>query len=104
MFARAQPAHEAHELSLLDRHTSLRGFANGDVQEEGAAGALNHRRAVVVDDDRVRVIGHFKVQVLVRGALGERAPGRAMLEGVVPVSYTHLRAHETDSYLVCRLL
>ena len=21
-----------------------------------------------------------------------------------PVSYTHLRAHETDSYLVCRLL
>src|SRR5665647_3825643 len=23
---------------------------------------------------------------------------------VVPVSYTHLRAHETDSYLVCRLL
>src|SRR5680860_141577 len=25
-------------------------------------------------------------------------------EGVSPVSYTHLRAHETDSYLVCRLL
>src|SRR5680860_386919 len=23
--------------------------------------------------------------------------------GVPPVSYTHLRAHETDSYLVCRL-
>src|SRR5680860_979592 len=23
---------------------------------------------------------------------------------LVPVSYTHLRAHETDSYLVCRLL
>ena len=23
---------------------------------------------------------------------------------VVTVSYTHLRAHETDSYLVCRLL
>src|SRR5664279_5769858 len=23
---------------------------------------------------------------------------------VLPVSYTHLRAHETDSYLVCRLL
>src|SRR5665647_1842203 len=22
----------------------------------------------------------------------------------LPVSYTHLRAHETDSYLVCRLL
>src|SRR5665647_3126768 len=25
-------------------------------------------------------------------------------EDLVPVSYTHLRAHETDSYLVCRLL
>ena len=24
--------------------------------------------------------------------------------GVMAVSYTHLRAHETDSYLVCRLL
>src|SRR5665647_3635201 len=27
-----------------------------------------------------------------------------MLEVLRPVSYTHLRAHETDSYLVCRLL
>ena len=27
-----------------------------------------------------------------------------VLDGVYPVSYTHLRAHETDSYLVCRLL
>src|SRR5680860_560827 len=30
---------------------------------------------------------------------------RPVVLGVVtPVSYTHLRAHETDSYLVCRLL
>src|SRR5664279_906648 len=28
----------------------------------------------------------------------------AALAGIFPVSYTHLRAHETDSYLVCRLL
>src|SRR5680860_1278722 len=27
-----------------------------------------------------------------------------MAAGSTPVSYTHLRAHETDSYLVCRLL
>src|SRR5680860_1674795 len=26
------------------------------------------------------------------------------LQGLTTVSYTHLRAHETDSYLVCRLL
>src|SRR5680860_422449 len=27
-----------------------------------------------------------------------------VIDSGVPVSYTHLRAHETDSYLVCRLL
>src|SRR5680860_79200 len=27
-----------------------------------------------------------------------------IVEGMLTVSYTHLRAHETDSYLVCRLL
>ena len=27
-----------------------------------------------------------------------------LIESKPPVSYTHLRAHETDSYLVCRLL
>ena len=28
----------------------------------------------------------------------------AIYLSLYPVSYTHLRAHETDSYLVCRLL
>src|SRR5665647_238908 len=27
-----------------------------------------------------------------------------LIDACAPVSYTHLRAHETDSYLVCRLL
>src|SRR5664279_4562852 len=31
------------------------------------------------------------------------APDGTPARAVVPVSYTHLRAHETDSYLVCRL-
>src|SRR5664279_3895785 len=33
-------------------------------------------------------------------------PGEAAYDAMGPeaVSYTHLRAHETDSYLVCRLL
>src|SRR5665647_2795839 len=30
--------------------------------------------------------------------------GRRNVSTYVTVSYTHLRAHETDSYLVCRLL
>src|SRR5664279_6293776 len=29
---------------------------------------------------------------------------RGGVHGFASVSYTHLRAHETDSYLVCRLL
>ena len=29
---------------------------------------------------------------------------RNIIGDMEPVSYTHLRAHETDSYLVCRLL
>src|SRR5665647_3846759 len=35
------------------------------------------------------------------------SPGTSALSPLypaTPVSYTHLRAHETDSYLVCRLL
>src|SRR5665647_3725275 len=31
-------------------------------------------------------------------------PGRGCSRSTGSVSYTHLRAHETDSYLVCRLL
>ena len=31
-------------------------------------------------------------------------PLREAIAAYVAVSYTHLRAHETDSYLVCRLL
>src|SRR5680860_921889 len=27
-----------------------------------------------------------------------------LTNGIISVSYTHLRAHETDSYIVCRLL
>src|SRR5665647_145083 len=33
-----------------------------------------------------------------------RVVGALYVDMNKPVSYTHLRAHETDSYLVCRLL
>src|SRR5664279_5956653 len=35
---------------------------------------------------------------------GEPAGAGVAAVHAAPVSYTHLRAHETDSYLVCRLL
>ena len=37
-------------------------------------------------------------------AMVEYLKGRLVSIGAEPVSYTHLRAHETDSLLVCRLL
>src|SRR5680860_1421886 len=40
--------------------------------------------AAIATDQRVRIGGAYYM--------------------ISPVSYTHLRAHETDSYLVCRLL
>src|SRR5680860_1379731 len=44
------------------------------------------------------------VAALVGLVVGEPLVDRVLLIVLVPVSYTHLRAHETDSYLVCRLL
>src|SRR5664279_6122154 len=39
----------------------------------------------------------------IRGLMIRKGAPR-WLASLTPVSYTHLRAHETDSYLVCRLL
>src|SRR5665647_2132006 len=64
------------------------------------------RLLLVVERDRVAVlvqkhvvIGAVEQQRLERG-LATVSP----VHDVMSVSYTHLRAHETDSYLVCRLL
>src|SRR5680860_1601522 len=53
--------------------------------------------------------GALDLDLAVRGLGGGEivavaVAGRADDVVAVPVSYTHLRAHETDSYLVCRLL
>src|SRR5680860_957706 len=68
----------------------------------GAVGAVD-----VVEADRPR---HEPVllSVVLAELLGDQLlPPVCVLRvggiGVRPVSYTHLRAHETDSYLVCRL-
>src|SRR5678815_2504976 len=36
-----------------------------------------------------------------RGSLRDRWPSRSRRHGTGPVSYTHLRAHETPEHLVC---
>ena len=60
----------------------------------------------------VWVLAHilFRFEVIGRENLKAVRDGRAYviapnhIANLDPVSYTHLRAHETDSYLVCRLL
>src|SRR5665647_819985 len=54
-------------------------------------------------------IGEFQVNGLLRtqSCRIDQSQHDAVLQKgwcLKPVSYTHLRAHETDSYLVCRLL
>src|SRR5680860_1289097 len=49
-----------------------------------------------------QIAPQYAVVIRTRSYLHQSAEQR--LRRVGPVSYTHLRAHETDSYLVCRLL
>ena len=52
-----------------------------------------------------KVEGYIKLQIPAGKATPAPPVGPALGQhGVNTVSYTHLRAHETDSYLVCRLL
>src|SRR5678816_1479850 len=66
-----------------------------------------------VEDLRERLEGYRSSLALMRRLVPERneVPNllddistRAKIRGVTPVSYTHLRAHETPEHLVCRLL
>ena len=63
-------------------------------------------------EDKIRTIGvltsggdapgmNAAIRAVVRRALAKGLKVRGIRRAV---SYTHLRAHETDSYLVCRLL
>ena len=66
----------------------------------------------VLDVDKIahwRIDNHVPLKQLARAAgVNLSSLSHAISNGrevkMNPVSYTHLRAHETDSYLVCRLL
>src|SRR5664279_1483659 len=55
---------------------------------------------IVIKNNGTREL--FSRQKLLAGLY--RACEKTSVSSMQPVSYTHLRAHETDSYLVCRLL
>src|SRR5665647_3033794 len=70
--------------------------------------ALTDRRGLELSDALLEISAAVAPEIGGgRAASGKPANQQACCHQgtkTVPVSYTHLRAHETDSYLVCRLL
>src|SRR5664279_2635863 len=59
---------------------------------------------IMLQQTGVKTVGPYFLKFVARWPDVD-AMGRASLDDILrTVSYTHLRAHETDSYLVCRLL
>src|SRR5664279_3847571 len=95
--AAREPAKTA--LVFADRRWT---FAELDGAVNRTANALDARG--VTRGDRIAVLAHnCDSFVIVYFALA-RLGAVSVPINFMPVSYTHLRAHETDSYLVCRLL
>src|SRR5664279_1154815 len=61
-------------------------------------------RRLKISDDRPDAILFIFARDEVRGHPAPHSGVIVQLTRTGTVSYTHLRAHETDSYLVCRLL
>ena len=99
---KSEEKREQEKADLITAHIKKFGFNTSDIQ-------------VKVDDDRVKLSGTIDTQenknkVIVAAGNVE---GIAAVDdwlvvrnppAVAPVSYTHLRAHETPEHLVCRLL
>src|SRR5665647_105047 len=82
-------ARRANALVLLDDGMSCEAIA----------------KVLLLDDDTIRTWYCLYEEDGIEGLTNFGYEGSAcQLSGEQPVSYTHLRAHETDSYLVCRLL
>src|SRR5678815_5710423 len=78
--------------AIDDRHATAGAVAIADRRATADAEAIGDRRATAVAE---------AVHAL-RPVANPRAINRG--RSITPVSYTHLRAHETPEHLVCRLL
>src|SRR5665647_1966993 len=79
-----------NNINVLDLDASLKFY-------ETALGLAETSRITPED-------GSFIIVYLGDGQTSHKLELTWLRDWVRPVSYTHLRAHETDSYLVCRLL
>src|SRR5680860_1607604 len=100
---------------VVDQVTSPAGADSGTLKaltsEDGQVGLIVVRFSTVgteeITQEAMNAI-HERLkeapEELTTYLTGDAAIIAAYDEATRPVSYTHLRAHETDSYLVCRLL
>src|SRR5665647_3864021 len=106
--AAARVVHPALEIVIMlqaGRFHGQTGVADGRLGVRALAAELTggadvHAGAAQPADLRTHVERRRDIP-LVAPLLEADGPGVHLL-GADPVSYTHLRAHETDSYLVCR--
>src|SRR5678809_1699057 len=72
---------------------------------KGAPITIDYRERAPLKSTRTMYLDSTGKIVRERTATGYLAPGvPGTVRGLAPVSYTHLRAHETGRNLVCRLL
>ena len=77
-------------VEFILRHGDIDNRTGGADKEAMQQGGRIHPKIPRQQGGEYRAEGSVKYQIA--------------CDGFIPVSYTHLRAHETDSYFVCRLL
>src|SRR5665647_681353 len=103
----ASIAHRVQPGSFLTLHYRLAG-PGGDIintfREQPATLTLGTGELSPAVEQRLLGLGegdHAIFEIPPGEAFGDRNPQMRQWVARKPVSYTHLRAHETDSYLVC---
>src|SRR5665647_3638983 len=93
---------EAYDINVEERKSTLNEIA----EEIDAHDTYKQARTLkaVADSTRLKIIMALSHHELCVCELMLLLNAQQSAVSHHPVSYTHLRAHETDSYLVCRLL
>src|SRR5665647_1813203 len=91
------------DFALIEGHKVL---VHGGGRSATQVAARLGIESLMVNGRRITDLETLKVVTMVYAGLVNKniVAGLQALDVNAPVSYTHLRAHETDSYLVCRLL
>src|SRR5665647_3858323 len=91
-------------LSEVAKRTDLTRATAPRVSDDAGRAGLRPHGLVKFLSDTDGAAARLRIPVRPESAAAGPAAPAGSLGKALPVSYTHLRAHETDSYLVCRLL